>query len=139
MLRRPPRSTLFPYTTLFRSKVATRAATSGGSAEGRPEPDTSSNDIPASFPTRHRDLDSDAFLRTMLERPTDIHRATSKMCGRAPVECECGRRRNAFGHLRVRRSGDISSRERAFWECRPLAPLVLQNAPTRTAGRPPAR
>src|SRR3712207_9023298 len=24
MIRRPPRSTLFPYTTLFRSKVATR-------------------------------------------------------------------------------------------------------------------
>src|SRR3712207_7761434 len=79
MLRRPPRSTLFPYTTLFRSKVATRAATSGGSAEGRPEPDTSSNDIPASFPTRHRDLDSDAFLRTMLERPTDIDRKSTRL------------------------------------------------------------
>src|SRR3712207_8583395 len=26
MIRRPPRSTLFPYTTLFRSKVASRAA-----------------------------------------------------------------------------------------------------------------
>src|SRR5947208_4056660 len=26
MLRRPPRSTLFPYTTLFRSQVALRAA-----------------------------------------------------------------------------------------------------------------
>src|SRR5436853_3966429 len=27
MIRRPPRSTLFPYTTLFRSKVATVAGT----------------------------------------------------------------------------------------------------------------
>src|SRR2546422_3305925 len=26
MIRRPPRSTLFPYTTLFRSRPATRAA-----------------------------------------------------------------------------------------------------------------
>src|SRR5260370_4031285 len=26
MIRRPPRSTLFPYTTLFRSRVAPRAA-----------------------------------------------------------------------------------------------------------------
>src|SRR2546422_5540808 len=26
MIRRPPRSTLFPYTTLFRSAVATRSA-----------------------------------------------------------------------------------------------------------------
>src|SRR5256886_11569006 len=30
MIRRPPRSTLFPYTTLFRSRVAT--ATPGGGA-----------------------------------------------------------------------------------------------------------
>src|SRR5438105_12643375 len=29
MVRRPPRSTLFPYTTLFRSKVATRAVALG--------------------------------------------------------------------------------------------------------------
>src|SRR2546429_3456542 len=29
MIRRPPRSTLFPYTTLFRSLVSTRIATSG--------------------------------------------------------------------------------------------------------------
>src|SRR3712207_8553137 len=31
MIRRPPRSTLFPYTTLFRSKVSV-----GGVAEGGP-------------------------------------------------------------------------------------------------------
>src|SRR3989442_11700742 len=29
MIRRPPRSTLFPYTTLFRSRAASRSATSG--------------------------------------------------------------------------------------------------------------
>src|SRR2546422_4163620 len=28
MIRRPPRSTLFPYTTLFRSRVAARSAAS---------------------------------------------------------------------------------------------------------------
>src|SRR5256885_9950765 len=33
MIRRPPRSTLFPYTTLFRSHVL--AATPGRSAQGR--------------------------------------------------------------------------------------------------------
>src|SRR5215217_8303151 len=38
MIRRPPRSTLFPYTTLFRSRPATggRSAPSGGSR--RPGP-----------------------------------------------------------------------------------------------------
>src|SRR6266478_8594469 len=41
MIRRPPRSTLFPYTTLFRSRhldvvlaIAARGAGEGGSAEG---------------------------------------------------------------------------------------------------------
>src|SRR3712207_8200160 len=41
MIRRPPRSTLFPYTTLFRSRCAgprrwaTSAAAPGGGAPGR--------------------------------------------------------------------------------------------------------
>src|SRR2546425_9242278 len=30
MIRRPPRSTLFPYTTLFRSHASSRAAGAGG-------------------------------------------------------------------------------------------------------------
>src|SRR3712207_7573111 len=41
MIRRPPRSTLFPYTTLFRSKTATRAChAQWGSREhaGKEEP-----------------------------------------------------------------------------------------------------
>src|SRR5258707_7551481 len=48
MIRRPPRSTLFPYTTLFRSRLPgvdddaereaqRRRAVSGGEAVGRPE------------------------------------------------------------------------------------------------------
>src|SRR2546426_4338918 len=39
MIRRPPRSTLFPYTTLFRSAVADGAA--DGTAPGSPLPSTS--------------------------------------------------------------------------------------------------
>src|SRR4051812_34978400 len=45
MIRRPPRSTLFPYTTLFRSRrlpargpLARVAARSGGDEAGRPRP-----------------------------------------------------------------------------------------------------
>src|SRR3712207_7516804 len=33
MIRRPPRSTLFPYTTLFRSPVAVEVQVLGGGAE----------------------------------------------------------------------------------------------------------
>src|SRR2546422_7114619 len=39
MIRRPPRSTLFPYTTLFRSRAARASAPAsepGGSAQRRP-------------------------------------------------------------------------------------------------------
>src|SRR3712207_8698274 len=32
MIRRPPRSTLFPYTTLFRSEIVLRVALQGGGA-----------------------------------------------------------------------------------------------------------
>src|SRR2546430_16973215 len=35
MIRRPPRSTLFPYTTLFRSAVAARDGDAGGAAAVR--------------------------------------------------------------------------------------------------------
>src|SRR5688572_31820358 len=34
MIRRPPRSTLFPYTTLFRSQQATRCGKSGAARSG---------------------------------------------------------------------------------------------------------
>src|SRR5688572_32470733 len=37
MIRRPPRSTLFPYTTLFRSQRR-RAARAAGHADGRARP-----------------------------------------------------------------------------------------------------
>src|SRR2546426_4278909 len=35
MIRRPPRSTLFPYTTLFRSRAAARTARSGSPSAGQ--------------------------------------------------------------------------------------------------------
>src|SRR5260221_9395991 len=36
MIRRPPRSTLFPYTTLFRSRASARSVGRSGSAVGHP-------------------------------------------------------------------------------------------------------
>src|SRR3712207_7305067 len=38
MIRRPPRSTLFPYTTLFRSPVASRTAYPGRRCRDRRDP-----------------------------------------------------------------------------------------------------
>src|SRR5256885_13331739 len=42
MIRRPPRSTLFPYTTLFRSVFSRSVA-------GRPQPATHSEELPFVF------------------------------------------------------------------------------------------
>src|SRR2546427_2852776 len=36
MIRRPPRSTLFPYTTLFRSRLRLDAPVERGGGDGRP-------------------------------------------------------------------------------------------------------
>src|SRR3712207_8711832 len=77
MIRRPPRSTLFPYTTLFRSKRGTLASTSiagtvyvllegaGGGPNGRP------NGRPNAQPDDQKALvrrleDQAAYLRRQL-------------------------------------------------------------------------
>src|SRR2546427_9539277 len=41
MIRRPPRSTLFPYTTLFRSLTGPGTGTSGKGRTGWPKPENS--------------------------------------------------------------------------------------------------
>src|SRR3712207_7829889 len=50
MIRRPPRSTLFPYTTLFRSAQAPAGGSSGGGGNRRPvlgqSPETSPHTHP---------------------------------------------------------------------------------------------
>src|SRR5258706_8764077 len=48
MIRRPPRSTLFPYTTLFRSRAGHDATRSDRQAErrGRPHPEAAGTEEP---------------------------------------------------------------------------------------------
>src|SRR5438552_10475903 len=45
MLRRPPRSTLFPYTTLFRSGIAKSRAASGAGCGGGTSPSRKSRSV----------------------------------------------------------------------------------------------
>src|SRR2546430_13162442 len=45
MIRRPPRSTLFPYTTLFRSPTAPIATSKGSDGTVSEEPDTGAETI----------------------------------------------------------------------------------------------
>src|SRR3712207_9448970 len=72
MIRRPPRSTLFPYTTLFRSRLLERCAKlsdelGAGSMTGLPLIETKGNDVSAYIPTNVISItDGQIFLETGL-------------------------------------------------------------------------
>src|SRR3712207_8690520 len=66
MIRRPPRSTLFPYTTLFRSRRGPRGTVGGVLARDRRQRalgpdavDLGLSDLAAGRPPRDRDLHGD--------------------------------------------------------------------------------
>src|SRR5258708_13508403 len=61
MIRRPPRSTLFPYTTLFRSKYFLE----GNIVEGRPQ---YAKDLASMFTSSAKDIEK---LFTLVSRPFD--------------------------------------------------------------------
>src|SRR2546428_7313215 len=66
MIRRPPRSTLFPYTTLFRSRSSTRATRTPGSEVSTSmasEVDTRSEEHTSELQSR-----SDLVCRLLLEK-----------------------------------------------------------------------
>src|SRR3712207_7967381 len=82
MIRRPPRSTLFPYTTLFRSwRAAIRAAASpsacrGGAAQRRARP-------PQCAPSS----DSSAGNAGLTDRPARSEEHTSELQSRQYLVC----------------------------------------------------
>src|ERR1041384_6343426 len=116
MMRRPPRSTLFPYTTLFRSKqLELRAKTWGGRREGAGRPK-----VKGRSEEHTSELQSLAYLvsRLLLEKkhkqPTRPHRGRHaqtprRLCrplARGPHPCvqprrrvQSASRRTAAGHL----------------------------------------
>src|SRR2546421_4245030 len=65
MIRRPPRSTLFPYTTLFRSpyEKSSRAECFGRRTRGCPSPETRSEEHTSELQSR-----SDLVCRLLLEK-----------------------------------------------------------------------
>src|SRR5256885_13214746 len=76
MIRRPPRSTLFPYTTLFRSYAAAPAATARAAPlwrerTARPLPDLHSGDGPGD----HQPLN----LAGPLENCVDLDRKSTRL------------------------------------------------------------
>src|SRR5437773_9518142 len=64
MIRRPPRSTLFPYTTLFRSRNATSWAARGSSVRRTSAVATPSSDVPDITPTARRSEEHTSELQS---------------------------------------------------------------------------
>src|SRR5260370_15263006 len=60
MIRRPPRSTLFPYTTLFRSRAG-RGRGQLSPQIHQPRPTTAATDDPALFPNRQPGRDGECW------------------------------------------------------------------------------
>src|SRR2546430_13115994 len=76
MIRRPPRSTLFPYTTLFRSS-APSWPTSSGKRSGTRRPRSSGSDRPRRSEEHTSELQSQSNLvcRLLLEKKKKDQRA----------------------------------------------------------------
>src|SRR2546430_7791869 len=72
MIRRPPRSTLFPYTTLFRSLWVGPLALGQNAATGKPAPTKTEPAITQSAaPTKTQELASKASVRVDPEKEAD--------------------------------------------------------------------
>src|SRR3712207_7631747 len=68
MIRRPPRSTLFPYTTLFRSAFVDDVRRAGGAVEVVPHPGTGHLFSDPSLPAEYDAAATEALWRRALDR-----------------------------------------------------------------------
>src|SRR5438874_5209748 len=85
MLRRPPRSTLFPYTTLFRSRGLETAAVVLNRCVPDDDPSVATNARWVSELTGARDLGPGPFVADPHERRSEEH--TSELQSRRDLVC----------------------------------------------------
>src|SRR3712207_6958308 len=88
MIRRPPRSTLFPYTTLFRSHASTPAAATGHSRTTS-HPDASSSTVITPKATTHLLSSSPSAAPRLGPNPTGVRSEehTSELQSRQYLVC----------------------------------------------------
>src|SRR2546430_8143238 len=99
MIRRPPRSTLFPYTTLFRSPVAPRRG--AGPAGGRAVYLYSRPPARSEEHTSELQSQSNLVCRLLLEKK-NITRASTATAIRASAAIECVYK-SSYSHHRPQR------------------------------------
>src|SRR3712207_9204612 len=94
MIRRPPRSTLFPYTTLFRSVVLDRDALAGG--------EDSRHEVVAGAGQLHAGGGQPGELQRVVAAPLRSEEHTSELQSRQYLVCrlllEKKKLTTAFGH-----------------------------------------
>src|SRR5260221_7807876 len=81
MIRRPPRSTLFPYTTLFRSNVGGKHVTAQSLCRGFEDP----HFVPAKPSLMKSIQHADVFVSTGLELRSEEH--TSELQSHSDLVC----------------------------------------------------
>src|SRR2546422_4045947 len=86
MIRRPPRSTLFPYTTLFRSAGSSSAASCSSRTRPTPAP-TSSSRSASSWGSCSRDRDGGGPIRPSREQDPRSEEHTSELQSRLHLVC----------------------------------------------------
>src|SRR2546430_11370529 len=100
MIRRPPRSTLFPYTTLFRSQGVRKEAADGGQL-GSPE-------APSRSPERSRSLPrQNARGRTDRDRKSTRLNSSHSQISYA-VFCLKKKKKNRWHSLSSRRHAELA-------------------------------
>src|SRR3989441_9729788 len=97
MIRRPPRSTLFPYTTLFRSR---RAARAGGAAGGPGRAERAAR-TPRAVRLRHREPGRGRAARSG-EHTSELQSLAYLVCRLLLVK-----KKNSTGNLYIRSGSEL--------------------------------
>src|SRR2546430_851732 len=119
MIRRPPRSTLFPYTTLFRSPRPAPPSPGGPAASGRSRTGRTCGRRRSEEHTSELQSQSNLVCRLLLEKKNRRHIAISSL---RTADDDFRRRQSVIRHYSQRAGGelqlvtiqDVKARERSY-------------------------
>src|SRR6202041_2396751 len=120
MIRRPPRSTLFPYTTLFRSWVRRRRSGSWPIRRAREWPRRRSEEHTSELQSRR-----DVVCRLLLEKKRNFALGEFTLDGTREARLAYRRHRARDRRLELVRASFLSSRNVETFPLFPLRPLFL--------------
>src|SRR5256885_15762038 len=148
MIRRPPRSTLFPYTTLFRSELEARAVAVAAYREGERHPERHPSTVGAldlTGPGRRRERVEDGEhaaavggVGEPLEARIEGRGAATAVAGHAAADQVIDRREHRRGEVDARR-GVASRMERTVCVLVDILPPTMRRSQTWMIAHPRPR